>query len=136
MPEPDFISFNQGICKQVVHYGFIEALRPQRSMPTASGSLPKCWQASPLPLYRRLERGKEKATYHPLYFVLRDMPNLDMTSFTLRETLMSHLLLWGNASAQVEIFLSGNLFTWSCTKKAQFRCLNFQDHYILLSFKS
>lgn len=55
----------------------------------------------PLPLYRRLERGKEKATYHPLYFLLHDMPNPDMTSFTFRETLMSHLLLWGNAYAQV-----------------------------------
>lgn len=55
----------------------------------------------PLPLYRRLERGKEKATYHPLYFLFHDMPNPDMTSFTFRETLMSHLLLWGNAYAQV-----------------------------------
>jgi HK97 family phage portal protein len=54
----------------------------------------------PLLLYRRLERGKEKATYHPLYFLLHDMPNPDMTSFTFRETLMSHLLLWGNAYAQ------------------------------------
>lgn len=63
----------------------------------------------PLPLYRRLERGKEKATYHPLYFLLHDMPNPDMTSFTFRETLMSHLLLWGNAYAQVIRNGKGNI---------------------------
>ncbi|MDK2986529.1 MAG: hypothetical protein PWQ96_2173 [Clostridia bacterium] len=63
----------------------------------------------PLPLYRRLERGKEKATYHPLYFLLHDMPNPDMTSFTFRETLMSHLLLWGNAYAQVIRDGKGNI---------------------------
>ncbi|GIW49002.1 MAG: hypothetical protein KatS3mg079_478 [Caloramator sp.] len=49
----------------------------------------------PLSLYKRLDRGKEKATYHPLYFLLHDMPNPEMTSFTFRETLMTHLLLWG-----------------------------------------
>lgn len=55
----------------------------------------------PLPLYKRLPRGKEKATYHPLYTVLHDMPNSDMTSFSFRETMMTHLLLWGNAYAQI-----------------------------------
>lgn len=55
----------------------------------------------PLPLYRRLERGKEKVTEHPLYPVLHDMPNPEMTSFTFREVLMTQLLLWGNAYAQI-----------------------------------
>lgn len=55
----------------------------------------------PLPLYRRLERGKEKVTAHPLYSILHDMPNPEMTSFTFREVLMTHLLLWGNAYAQI-----------------------------------
>lgn len=55
----------------------------------------------PLPLYKRLPRGKEKATYHPLYTILHDMPNSDMTSFSFRETMMTHLLLWGNAYAQI-----------------------------------
>lgn len=45
--------------------------------------------------------GKEKATDHPLYFLLHDEPNPEMTSFAFRETLMTHLLLWGNAYAQV-----------------------------------
>ena len=51
----------------------------------------------PLPFYKRLPRGKEKAIYHPLYSLLHDVPNREMTSFSFRETMMTHLLLWGNA---------------------------------------
>ena len=45
--------------------------------------------------------GTDKATDHPLYRILHDEPNPDMTSFVFRETLMTHLLLWGNAYAQI-----------------------------------
>jgi len=45
--------------------------------------------------------GKEKYFKHPLYKLLHDEPNPEMTSFSFRETLMSHLLLWGNAYAQI-----------------------------------
>ena len=38
---------------------------------------------------------------HPLYFLLHDQPNPEMTSFVFRETLMSHLLIYGNAFAQI-----------------------------------
>ena len=56
----------------------------------------------PLHLYRYTDNGgKEKATDHPLYALLHDEPNAEMTSFTFRETLMCHLLLWGNAYAQI-----------------------------------
>lgn len=56
----------------------------------------------PLHLYRYKEDGgKEKAVDHPLYPILHDEPNPEMTSFVFRETLMSHLLLWGNAYAQI-----------------------------------
>ena len=36
---------------------------------------------------------KEKATDNPLYYLLHDEPNPEMTSFIFRETLMTHLLL-------------------------------------------
>ena len=50
----------------------------------------------PLQFYRYTdEGGKEKAVDHPLYFLLHDEPNPEMTSFIFRETLMTHLLLWG-----------------------------------------
>ena len=56
----------------------------------------------PIHLYRYGEGGsKEKAINHPLYFLLHDEPNPEMTSFVFRETLMTHLLLWGNAYAQI-----------------------------------
>ena len=56
----------------------------------------------PLHLYKYTgEGGKEKAIDHPLYFLLHDEPNPEMTSFIFRETLMTHLLLWGNAYAQI-----------------------------------
>ena len=56
----------------------------------------------PLQLYRYTDTGgKEKAINHPLYLLLHDEPNPEMTSFIFRETLMTHLLLWGNAYAQI-----------------------------------
>ncbi|WP_083940044.1 phage portal protein [Desulfoscipio gibsoniae] len=55
----------------------------------------------PLHTYRRTERGKGKAMDHNLYYLLHDEPNPEMTSFVFRETLMGHLLLWGNAYAQI-----------------------------------
>lgn len=55
----------------------------------------------PLHTYRYTDNGKEKAVGHPLYHLLHDAPNPEMTSFVFRETLMSHLLLWGNAYAQI-----------------------------------
>ena len=56
----------------------------------------------PLHLYKyTAEGGKEKAIDHPLYRLLHDEPNPERSSFVFRETLMTHLLLWGNAYAQV-----------------------------------
>ena len=55
----------------------------------------------PLHVYRYKEDGKEMACDHPLYPLLHDEPNPEMTSFVFRETLMSHLLIFGNAYAQI-----------------------------------
>ena len=56
----------------------------------------------PLHLYRYKEDGgKEKAIDNNLYHLLHDEPNKEMSSFIFRETLMTHLLLWGNAYAQI-----------------------------------
>ena len=56
----------------------------------------------PLHMYRyKDDGGKEKAFDHNLYHLLHDEPNPEMTSFVFRETLMTHLLLWGNAYAQI-----------------------------------
>lgn len=55
----------------------------------------------PLHVYRYTEGEKAKDTEHVLYTLLHDEPNPDMTSFVFRETLMSHLLIWGNAYSQI-----------------------------------
>ena len=55
----------------------------------------------PIHVYRYTETGKERVYDHPLYYLLHDEPNPEMTSFVFRETLMSYLLIWGNAYAQV-----------------------------------
>jgi len=55
----------------------------------------------PLHVYEYTDSGKERSPDHPLYYLLHDEPNPEMTSFVFRETLMSHLLLWGNAYAQI-----------------------------------
>lgn len=64
----------------------------------------------PLQVYRRLAGGgKERASEHYLYPLLHDLPNPEMTSFEFRETLMGHLLLWGNAYVEKEMDKSGRV---------------------------
>ena len=56
----------------------------------------------PLHLYKYTDSGgKDKALGQRLYFLLHDEPNPEMTSFVFRETLMTHILLWGNAYAKL-----------------------------------
>ena len=58
----------------------------------------------PLHLYQytdEAEKEKIRARDHPLYRLLYRQPNPEMTSFSFRETMMTHLLLWGNAYAQI-----------------------------------
>ena len=55
----------------------------------------------PLHVYQYTDNGKERVPRHPLYFLLHDQPNPEMTSFVFRETLMAHLLIYGNAYAQI-----------------------------------
>lgn len=55
----------------------------------------------PLHVYEYKGQGKERVPGHPLYFLLHDSPNPEMTSFIFRETAMIHLLLWGNSFSQI-----------------------------------
>lgn len=57
----------------------------------------------PLVTYRRLANGgKERAYEHPLYTILHDQPNPEMTSYELRACLVGHQALWGNAYCEIE----------------------------------
>ncbi len=56
----------------------------------------------PLILYKRLDQhNKERFQNHPLYNVLHNMANPEMTSFVWREVSQAHLLLWGNSFSQI-----------------------------------
>lgn len=55
----------------------------------------------PLNIYQYTDSGKVKATDHPLYFLLHDSPNSEMTSFAFRESKMVDLLLRGNGYSRI-----------------------------------
>jgi HK97 family phage portal protein len=54
----------------------------------------------PLELRAREGRGTRSAPEHPLYSLLHDLPNPEMTSMDLRMTLQGHAASWGNGYAQ------------------------------------
>ena len=56
----------------------------------------------PFPLYERLKpRGKNRLVDHPLYRLIHDDPNPEMSSQTFRETLTAHAFGWGNGFAEI-----------------------------------
>ena len=55
----------------------------------------------PFGVYEAIDGGSHKAEEHPLYWLLHDEPNSEMTSFVLREVMLAHLLLWGNSYCQI-----------------------------------
>jgi len=55
----------------------------------------------PLHTFERQEDGKRRATEHPVASILSRRPNDYMTSYTLRETMMGHCLMWGNGYAEI-----------------------------------
>jgi HK97 family phage portal protein len=57
----------------------------------------------PCPVYKRINpRGKEKAYKYPLYKLIHDRANPIMPSFIWRETMMGHILGWGNCYSEIE----------------------------------
>lgn len=64
----------------------------------------------PLHVYREDSEGiKKKAKNNYLYPLVHNKPNRIMNSFTFRETMLAHLLLWGNHYSQLEIDNSGKV---------------------------
>lgn len=57
---------------------------------------------TPVPLYRRDGKGREKADTDRLYYLLNTAPNPFMTAFEFKQALQGHKMLWGNAFANIE----------------------------------
>jgi len=56
----------------------------------------------PFVLYKKKSDGsRERFTGHPLYDLLQVAPNEEINTFNWRESLSSHLLLWGNGFSQI-----------------------------------
>ena len=55
----------------------------------------------PFAVFEQDKSGSQKALDHPLYRILHDEPNPEMTSFVWREAMLTHLLLWGNSYSQI-----------------------------------
>ena len=84
----------------------------------------------PLHTYMNTENGKEKARGHPIYHLLADSPNPEMTSFVFRETLMGpavknkgmalfprkvngrYMMLGRQDNESLYLMQSDNLFSW------------------------
>jgi len=61
----------------------------------------------PLFIYRRVGKSKEKYQEHPLYYLLHNAPNDEMTAMNFRETMQNHVLGFGNAFAEIQRDLRG-----------------------------
>lgn len=57
--------------------------------------------ALPLKLYRKTADGREEATDHPLYGLIKEAPNGMQTSFEWREMMQGHAALRGNAYSRI-----------------------------------
>ena len=56
----------------------------------------------PLPVYKREGDTRTRAVGHPVYTLLHDTPNPDMTAMVFRETMQAHVLTYGNAYAEID----------------------------------
>ncbi len=63
----------------------------------------------PFSVFEQDKEGNQKALGHPLYRLLHDEPNPEMTSFVWREAMLTHLLLWGNSFSQILRAGRGNI---------------------------
>ena len=63
----------------------------------------------PLHVYQRDGNNKTLATGHPLYRVLHDAANEEMTAYSFKETLMLHLLTNGNSYSKIGLGRRGEV---------------------------
>ncbi len=57
---------------------------------------------TPLKLYQRTQEGRIVADEHPLYLLLHDLPNPEMTAYQFKELMTRNLAMWGRAYAYIQ----------------------------------
>ncbi len=57
----------------------------------------------PLMTYRRIAKGRERATEHYLWGLLQDGANPELSAWRFKHLMQTWVLLWGNAYAEIEI---------------------------------
>ena len=62
----------------------------------------------PLHTYERLDEGKQRANAHPVATMLSTSVNPQLSSYAFRETLMGHVLTYGNGYAEIVRDAGGN----------------------------
>ena len=80
--------------------GYVPIMAAVRLMSETIGSLP-------LPVYERLERGKQVAFDHRLYELLHDQANPEMSAMVFRETIQGQTHGWGTGYAEIEYDTDG-----------------------------
>lgn len=64
----------------------------------------------PLKLFKKEQGGGRKLVEdHPLYLILHDLPNPEMTAYQFREVMTRHLAMWGRAYAFIDRDSSGEV---------------------------
>jgi HK97 family phage portal protein len=87
----------------------------------------------PVFLYQRTAAGKKRALDHDVYRVLHDQPNPFMSPFEFKQTLQGHLLLWGNAYAEIERSAAGQVVNLWPLRPDRMRLQVFQDRIFTIT---
>lgn len=65
----------------------------------------------PLFVYKETEKGKEKAKKHSLYYILHESPNEETTAVSFFTSLITHVLLVGNAYVEIIFDRKGKVYS-------------------------
>jgi HK97 family phage portal protein len=90
----------------------LEATAVYRAVSLIAGQI----ATMPLTMYERAPTGRSEAVDHPLHYLLKYQPNPEITAFQFREMMQTHLLLNGNAYAEIERNFKGEVVAlWPLT---------------------
>lgn len=81
------------------------------------------------------EDNRQKQMRHPAWRLLNRKANRFMTAYTLRETLQSHALLWGNGYAKIMRDMAGRPILLECLSPACVKPVRRDDGVVVYEYK-